>query len=98
MSSRGSLLNLNRDTLVGAAIGSGGLALSYMLLSYLQRKQVDRASSASDLGSTTSSGHSGNVYESNKAVAEYLMFHFGAPTDILPYAFGPRDALEFASR
>lgn len=48
--------------------------------------------------STTSSSHTGNVYETDKAVAEYLQFHFGRAEDILPYPEGPHSALEFAQR
>jgi putative 4-mercaptohistidine N1-methyltranferase len=39
-----------------------------------------------------------NVYETEKLLAEYLLFHYGAPEEILPYAFGPRDALEYPAR
>ena len=58
------------------------------------------ASSSVDEGhSTTSSAQGVNVYESSKAVAEYLMFHFGSPNDVFPY--GPSVAsppLDFAER
>ncbi len=56
------------------------------------------SSSAPEEISTTSSGHSGNVYETDKAVAEYLMFHFGTAQDLLPYKEGPVSALDFAAR
>jgi putative 4-mercaptohistidine N1-methyltranferase len=39
-----------------------------------------------------------NVYETEKLLAEYLLFHYGAPDEILPYPFGPRDALEYPAR
>ena len=38
------------------------------------------------------------MYESDKFLNEYLLFHYGAPGEILPYAFGPRDALDFPAR
>lgn len=37
-------------------------------------------------------------YETDRALSEYLLFHYGSPKDILPYPFGPRDALDFAVR
>jgi putative 4-mercaptohistidine N1-methyltranferase len=37
-------------------------------------------------------------YESDRALAEYLLFHYGAPEQILPFAFGPKEALGFAAR
>lgn len=37
-------------------------------------------------------------YESNRAVAEYLLFHYGSAAEVLPYEFGPRGALEFPAR
>ena len=58
------------------------------------------SSTAVDEGhSTTSSAQGVNVYESAKATAEYLMFHFGSPADVFPY--GPSVAsppLDFAER
>lgn len=40
----------------------------------------------------------GNIYESDRLVREYLLFHYGGADEILPYEFGPRDALGFARR
>jgi len=39
-----------------------------------------------------------NIYESDRLVREYLLFHYGAPEEILPWPEGPRDALGFAAR
>ncbi|KAL4238476.1 hypothetical protein ACF0H5_003184 [Mactra antiquata] len=39
-----------------------------------------------------------NVYESQKLLNEYLVFHYGSPNDILKYDFGPKDALDFPKR
>ena len=39
-----------------------------------------------------------SVYETGKAVGEYLLFHYGKPEEILPYRSGPHDALDFAVR
>ena len=39
-----------------------------------------------------------NIYESDKLLAEYLLFHYGSREEILPYEFGPRDALEYPAR
>ena len=39
-----------------------------------------------------------NIYESEKLLGEYLLFHYGSGDEILPYAFGPRDALHFPVR
>jgi putative 4-mercaptohistidine N1-methyltranferase len=38
------------------------------------------------------------VYESGKAISEYLLFHYGKPKEILPYPGGPHEALDFAVR
>ena len=46
--------------------------------------------------STTASGST--VYESSRAVSEYLLFHFGSPEDLCPYDFGPKNALNFPER
>ena len=39
-----------------------------------------------------------NPYETGKLLAEYLLFHYGSAEEILPYTFGPRDALDFPAR
>eukprot|EP01061_Rhynchopus_euleeides_P018930 TRINITY_DN3119_c1_g4_i1.p1 TRINITY_DN3119_c1_g4~~TRINITY_DN3119_c1_g4_i1.p1 ORF type:complete len:277 (+),score=104.44 TRINITY_DN3119_c1_g4_i1:39-833(+) len=51
-----------------------------------------------EVRSTTASGVGGSaVYESGRAVEEYLQFHYGGG-DCMPYAFGPKEALDFAQR
>lgn len=37
-------------------------------------------------------------YESDRARAEYLLFHYGKPDEVLPFAFGPAEALGFPIR
>lgn len=39
-----------------------------------------------------------NSYESEKLLSEYLLFHYGEPEEVLPYAFGPASALAFPAR
>ena len=39
-----------------------------------------------------------NFYETNRALAEYLLFHYGEAQEILPYNFGPVEALNFPVR
>jgi putative 4-mercaptohistidine N1-methyltranferase len=39
-----------------------------------------------------------NIYESDRLVREYLLFHYGEPDEVLPWKNGPRDALGFAAR
>ncbi|XP_013396303.1 uncharacterized protein LOC106163301 [Lingula anatina] len=39
-----------------------------------------------------------NVYETQKLLNEYLVFHFGAPNEVLRYDFGPKDSLDFPKR
>lgn len=39
-----------------------------------------------------------NIYESDRLVREYLLFHYGEAEEILPWAGGPGDALGFAGR
>lgn len=39
-----------------------------------------------------------NPYETQKMVNEYLLFHYGAPDEVLPYPDGPREAVDFAVR
>lgn len=37
-------------------------------------------------------------YESDRAAAEYLLFHYGLPHEILPHDFGPATSLNFPAR
>ena len=39
-----------------------------------------------------------SFYESDRALAEYLLFHYGTPEEILPFPSGPADALGFPVR
>ena len=39
-----------------------------------------------------------NVYKTQRLLEEYLLFHYGNAEEILPYPFGPREALDFATR
>jgi putative 4-mercaptohistidine N1-methyltranferase len=39
-----------------------------------------------------------NIYETDKLLAEYLLFHYGEAEQALPYAFGPREALGYPQR
>ncbi len=41
---------------------------------------------------------SDNIYESDRLVREYLLFHYGQPDEVLPWKNGPREALGFAAR
>ncbi|CAF0692906.1 putative 4-mercaptohistidine N1-methyltransferase [Candidatus Methylacidithermus pantelleriae] len=37
-------------------------------------------------------------YETQLALGQYLLFHYGPPSLQLPYPFGPRDSLDFPAR
>jgi putative 4-mercaptohistidine N1-methyltranferase len=39
-----------------------------------------------------------NIYETQRLVDEYLLFHYARPEEILPWDFGPREALGFPVR
>jgi putative 4-mercaptohistidine N1-methyltranferase len=39
-----------------------------------------------------------NPYESDRYLAEYLLFHYGSAAEILPWDFGPAGALDFPAR
>lgn len=41
---------------------------------------------------------SDNIYETGEALAQYLLFHYGSEKEILPYDFGPVEALEYPAR
>lgn len=39
-----------------------------------------------------------NIYETDRLLCEYLLFHYGKPGEVLPWGFGPGNALGFAAR
>lgn len=39
-----------------------------------------------------------NLYETERLLNEYLLFHYGADDEVLPWSFGPKEALGFAKR
>ncbi|MCL5096919.1 MAG: putative 4-mercaptohistidine N1-methyltransferase, partial [Candidatus Omnitrophica bacterium] len=39
-----------------------------------------------------------DFYQTDRAVAEYLLLHYGSAKQVLPYSFGPHDALGFPVR
>ncbi|MHA3770561.1 putative 4-mercaptohistidine N1-methyltransferase [Verrucomicrobiota bacterium sgz303538] len=39
-----------------------------------------------------------NIYETDKLLGEYLLFHYGTPEEILPWPQGPREALGYPQR
>ncbi len=39
-----------------------------------------------------------NIYETDRLLSEYLLFHYATPAEVLPWDFGPADALDFAVR
>jgi hypothetical protein len=78
-----------------AAIGAvaGAIAASLVQngkLAGLLRRLGKRDASLEERSTTSSAGGGAAAYETRKAVDEYLQFHFGAASDILPYAAGPK--------
>ena len=39
-----------------------------------------------------------NIYETDRLLAEYLLFHYGEDAEVLPWPGGPRDALRYPVR
>lgn len=94
-------MSFDRNVAIAVAAGfaaGAGVAALYFVDASRRSNSAEAPQGGAPAASTTSSGHSGAVYESSKAVAEYLQFHFGSAKDIMPYADGPTSALGFASR
>jgi putative 4-mercaptohistidine N1-methyltranferase len=39
-----------------------------------------------------------NIYETRRLLDEYLLFHYGSDSEVMPWPFGPKEALGFATR
>jgi hypothetical protein len=79
----------------GVAIGAlaGAIAANLLQngkLAGLLKRLGRRDASLEERSTTSSAGGGAAAYETRKAVDEYLQFHFGAASDILPYAAGPK--------
>ncbi len=61
-----------------------------------QRRRRDAATTSSTVRSTTASGSV--VYESSRAVDEYLLFHYLPGSQLCPYELAPVEALDFPKR
>lgn len=79
--------------LVAAAAGAAAGAVAaycYFKASGVAGASQSSKPSSGGTGSTTGSTGGIALYETEKAVNEYLQFHFGADSDILPYENGPK--------
>ncbi|XP_072031067.1 uncharacterized protein [Amphiura filiformis] len=47
---------------------------------------------------TRSKPEQDNLYETAKVINQYLVFHYGAPEEVLRYDFGPKESLDFPRR
>jgi putative 4-mercaptohistidine N1-methyltranferase len=47
---------------------------------------------------SAATGKATPYYDSDRAVSEYLLFHYGTDNQVLPWPFGPRDAVGFPVR
>ena len=67
---------------------------------FFQHAGFRRVRSAGDGGAVRldQPGSSGQVYEDPQILHEYLLLHYGAADVQMPYAFGPKDAVEFPLR
>ncbi|KAG2451483.1 hypothetical protein HYH02_004081 [Chlamydomonas schloesseri] len=83
--------------IVVGSVAGAGLTLLIQRLSKL-RKGGKGDGEIQERSTTSSAGGGAAAYETKKAVDEYLQFHFAAPTDLLPYANGPKEALNFTTR
>ena len=75
---------------MAALIASGAAGAVGAALLFLARRKKGKDSVIEERSTTSSAGGGAAAYETRKAVDEYLQFHFGADSDILPYANGPK--------
>ena len=75
---------------MAALIASGAAGAVGAALLFLTRRKKGKDSVIEERSTTSSAGGGAAAYETRKAVDEYLQFHFGADSDILPYANGPK--------
>eukprot|EP00199_Chlamydomonas_sp_CCMP681_P002508 CAMPEP_0119106282 /NCGR_PEP_ID=MMETSP1180-20130426/4020_1 /TAXON_ID=3052 ORGANISM="Chlamydomonas cf sp, Strain CCMP681" /NCGR_SAMPLE_ID=MMETSP1180 /ASSEMBLY_ACC=CAM_ASM_000741 /LENGTH=332 /DNA_ID=CAMNT_0007091583 /DNA_START=16 /DNA_END=1014 /DNA_ORIENTATION=- len=89
---------------MGAAVGGFSVLVVWGGAALLTTKSHSAAGTKSgrsedhERSTTSSAGGGAAAYETRKAVDEYLQFHFGSASDLLPYSQGPKGALNFTGR
>lgn len=78
-------------------IAMSTVALSFGVAAYSLYRLRSLTARSVSAGSRVSSQRT-NIYESEKLLSEYLVFHYGTPEELIPYPFGPKDALDFPKR
>jgi SAM-dependent methyltransferase len=68
-----------QHVLLIAASAVAGAALAVGTMTLTQRKKVAEK----------------NIYESQRSLSEYLLFHYGSASELQQWSFGPRDCLSF---
>lgn len=78
------------------------IALYLSITNFVHMRQSARLLMSAVTPTVRSTAASGSqVYDTKRAVDEYLFFHFGDSTNPglqMPYVFGPKDALDFTGR
>lgn len=90
----------------GCGVVIGGLylvgAMAGTAATHDSRKRAGGSATPMPPRSTTASGVAPGggpaIYESSKAVDEYLLFHYAEPNVLMPYAFGPHGGTRFPQR
>ena len=80
-----------RIAITSGVVGFGAGAAGYMLYKILTGKCKCKWMSCGKKSNE-------DVYESQKSLNEYLIFHYGSSAEILSYDFGPVDSLHFPKR
>lgn len=73
---------MEKNIMIASASAISASALTFLACRYLSKRNEAKE----------------NVYETEKLIGEYLIFHFGKPDELLPYGFGPKESLEFPTR
>lgn len=87
--------------LLGAWAGMAAAGATSSPAGAAHRRRTGGAAAAAPRSTTSSGivkGGGSAVYESAKAVDEYLLFHFAEASLLMPYEFGPREATAFPQR
>ena len=73
---------MEKHLMIASASALSASALTFLACRYLSKRRETKE----------------NVYETEKLIGEYLIFHFGKPDELLPYGFGPTESLDFPKR
>lgn len=85
------------------ATAAGALAVTASVAAFSsykwwQHQQMKKEGGDETVASKSAASDDANVYETSSYLNMFLLFHYGRPSDVIQWDYGPQSALEFPRR